>query len=97
MERKDFLRSTALGSLALGTGGFPLAAQPRAKSQEDGARKILIMGGGYGTTVIRYMAQLTGKERPRICYLPTAAADSTSSMLRWYQSCAPLNAEPHVQ
>jgi peptidase E len=97
MERKDFLRSTALGSLALGTGGFPLAAKPRAKSQEDGTRKILIMGGGYGTTVIRYMAELTGKERPRICYLPTAAADSTSSMLRWYQSCATLNVEPHAQ
>jgi dipeptidase E len=36
-------------------------------------RKILIAGGGFGTAFIRYMAQLTGKGRPRVCYLPTAS------------------------
>ena len=38
-------------------------------------RKILIAGGGYNTAFIRYMAQLTGKPRPKLLYLPTASAD----------------------
>ena len=60
-------------------------------------RKILIAGGGFGTAFIRYMATLTGKPRPRICYLPTASADSPSGILAWYRACAPLNVEPLVQ
>ena len=60
-------------------------------------RKILIAGGGFGTSFIRYMASLTGKTRPRLCYLPTAAADSASASLAWFQACAPLDVEPHVQ
>ena len=60
-------------------------------------RKILLADGGFGTTFIKHMAELTGKERPRICYLPTASADRESRNLQWYQDCAPLNVEPHVQ
>jgi peptidase E len=60
-------------------------------------RKILIAGGGFRTKFIGYMAQLTGKTRPRICYLPTASADSPAGSLSFYQSCAPLNVEPFVQ
>ena len=39
-------------------------------------RKILIAGGNYNTSFIRYMAELTGKQRPKILYLPTASADA---------------------
>jgi peptidase E len=60
-------------------------------------RKILIAGGGYDTTFIRYMAALTGKRRPRLCYLPTASADHSDSIVTWYKDCAPLDVEPFVQ
>jgi peptidase E len=60
-------------------------------------RKILIAGGGYNTAFIRYMAQLSGKRRPKILYLPTASADSPASALMFYKSCAPLDVEPSVQ
>ena len=60
-------------------------------------RKILIAGGGYGTPFIRYMATLTGKKRPRLCYLPTASADSPSGIISWFRSCAPLDVEALVQ
>ena len=60
-------------------------------------RQILIAGGGFGTTFIRYMAELTGKSRPRLCYLPTASADSESGTIRWYENCAPLDVVPLVQ
>ena len=43
------------------------------------------------------MAQLTGKPRPKLCYLPTASADSPSGILSWFRSCAPLDVEPYVQ
>ena len=64
---------------------------------ERATRKILSAGGGFGTAFIRYMAQLTGKPRPRLLYLPTASADRDASALNWYKACAPLNVEPHVQ
>lgn len=97
MERKDFLRSTAIGSLALGTSELKLSEVGAGQEADAGTRKILIAGGGFDTSFIRYMAELTGKDRPRICYLPTATADSDSSKVRFFQLCAPLNVEPHVQ
>ena len=97
MERKDFLVASTLGSIGLSTGDLSLAmAEPKPTAQARG-RKILIAGGGFGTTFIGYLASLTGKQRPRLCYLPTASADRDSSALRWYQNCAPLNVEPHMQ
>lgn len=57
----------------------------------------MIAGGGFRTDFIGYMASLTGKPRPRICYLPTAVGDEQSAIVRWYEMCAPLNVEPHVQ
>ncbi|MFC1562345.1 Type 1 glutamine amidotransferase-like domain-containing protein [candidate division KSB1 bacterium] len=60
-------------------------------------RQILIAGGGFGTTFIRYMAELTGRERPRLCYLPTASADRDSGIIGWYENCAPLNVYPFAQ
>ena len=60
-------------------------------------RKILIAGGGFGTAFIRYMAQLTGKPRPRICYLPTAVGDQSDAIINFYKNCAPLDVTPLVQ
>ncbi|OQS01946.1 peptidase S51 family protein [Thraustotheca clavata] len=60
-------------------------------------RKILIAGGNFNTVYLKYMAALTGKPRPRICFLPTANGDSQSCILEFYQQCAPLNVEPFVQ
>lgn len=97
MERKEFLVSSALGSVALGTGKLSLAGLDPSSPRQSPNRKILIAGGGFGTAFIRYVAALTGKERPRLCYLPTASADSESGTIRWFQSCAPLDVVPFVQ
>jgi dipeptidase E len=107
MERKDFLLTTTLASLGMAAGAgasplsagladdFPLFANPTAPV--EAGRKILIAGGGFGEAFIRYMAALTGKERPRLCYLPTASADRESGMIRWFRSCAALDLVPFVQ
>jgi len=102
MHRRHFLVSSVLGSLGAALGG--LSANPLfASSGSDGiqagraTRKILIAGGAYGTTWLKYMAELTGKPRPKLLYLPHASADSVNSILGWYRTCAPLNVEPLVQ
>lgn len=97
MERKEFLVSATVGSVALGTGELSLAEVNPRRELQEGGRKILIAGGGFGTAFIRYMASLTGKPRPRLCYLPTASADSESGTIRWFQNCAPLDVIPFVQ
>ena len=96
MNRRHFLFSSTLASLALGSGRFGFDALA-AEGPRIATRKILIAGGGYGTAFIRYMAELTGKKRPKLCYLPTASADSPSGIISWYRNCAPLDVEPYVQ
>ena len=92
MQRRDFLLKTALGSVGLWTGigtrGWDSLAARRAAT-----RKILIAGGNFNTPFIRYMAELTGKARPKLLYLPTASADSPAGIIQWYRHCAPLNVE----
>ena len=74
-----------------------LAGMGGEQTQKPATRRILIAGGGFGEAFIRYMATLTGKPRPRICYLPTASADSQSGIIAFYKSCAAVNVTPLVQ
>lgn len=102
MKRRDFLASSVLGSAGayarrFGLAGFGASLERLTRERQAATRKILIAGGGYGTPFIRYMAQLTGKPRPRLCYLPTASADRPDGIISWFRSCAPLNVEAFVQ
>jgi peptidase E len=97
MRRRDFLISSAFGSLAAAAGRTPLAGMFAGIRSSFATRRILIAGGGFGTPFIRYMAVLTGKVRPRLLYLPTASADSPSGIISWFRNCAPLNVEPLAQ
>ena len=97
MKRRDFLVSSALGSLAMGAGRFPMAGFMARVRGALATRKILIAGGGFGTPFIRYMATLTGKARPKLLYLPTASADSATGIISWFRACAPLNVEASAQ
>jgi len=83
--------------MALGAGKFPLDTMTPTSSRPVATRKILIAGGNYNTPFIRYMAQLTGKPRPKLCYLPTASADGAQGIITWYRNCAPLEVEAHDQ
>jgi dipeptidase E len=97
MKRREFLVSSALGTVGAAVGQQALAGMTREAQGRPATRKILIAGGGFNEAFIRYMATLTGKERPRLCYLPTASADSPSGIISWFRSCAPLNVTPFVQ
>ena len=104
MQRREFLTTSTLGAVAISAGQLrdsaaDIAAEPKdaGEAAPVATRKILIAGGNFVAPFIRYMAQLTGKPRPRICYLPTASADDAGSINKFYEACAPLNVEPHVQ
>ncbi len=105
MKRRDFITASALTSIGLGSGALPVAGlKPMFAGMTDSpppgraaTRKILIAGGGYGEAFIRYMAALTGKARPRLCFLPTASADRSDGIITWFRSCAPVNVEAFVQ
>ena len=101
MKRRDFLITSVLGSVGVAASRLASAVpdmfgQTQSRPASS-ARKILIAGGGFGTAFIRYMAELTGKPRPKLCYLPTATADSPASILGWFRACAPLNVEASAQ
>lgn len=111
MNRRDFVTTSTLAAAAAATTGIagsahassttapPLPMTDVTDPAAPGAatRKILIAGGGFRTKFIGYMAELTGKTRPKVLYLPTASADSPDAILGFYQACAPLNVEPQVQ
>ena len=104
MQRRDFVLSSALASLGLAARSLPFggvqplhAGMTTDATRRFATRKILIAGGNYGELFIRYMAELTGKPRPKICYLPTASADSPNGIISFFRSCASLNVSPFVQ
>lgn len=97
MKRREFLVSTVVGSVGAGLAGAAPAAEGGGQPGGRATRKILIAGGGFNTAFIRYMAQLTGKPRPKICYLPTASADSATGTIAFFRNCAPLDVEPSMQ
>ena len=101
MKRRDFLVSSALAAGAMAIARSPFgdleAAAGELSRKSAATRKILIAGGNYGEAFVRYMATLTGKPRPRLCYLPTASADRADGIITWYRTCAPLSVEPFVQ
>ena len=101
MKRRDFLVSSALAAGAMAIARAPFgdleAAAAELSRKSAATRKILIAGGNYGEAFVRYMATLTGKPRPRLCYLPTASADRADGIITWYRTCAPLSVEPFVQ
>src|SRR2546423_1981489 len=101
MKRRDFLVSSALAAGAMAVARSPFgdleAAAAELSRKSAATRQILIAGGNYGEAFVRYMATLTGKPRPRLCYLPTASADRADGIITWYRTCAPLSVEPFVQ
>ena len=96
--------SSAAGAVGAGVTSQPLAAgvgtafsNMTTEMQGSTSRKILIAGGGFNTPFIRYAAQLTGKPKPRMLYLPTASADSPAGIIAWFRNCAALDVVPLAQ
>jgi peptidase E len=69
----------------------------------DGKPHILAIGGGsfiptdrYGLSpspLLRYALDLTGHDRPRVCFVPTALGDASERIAHFYSAFAQLDAE----
>lgn len=57
---------------------------------------IFAYGGGTTRETIKYVATLTNKPNPRICYIPTASADNSGGIANWYAMCEDLPLRPYV-
>ena len=54
-------------------------------------RNIVALGGGgflgeASPALDDYLLRLTGKPRPKVCFIPTASADSESTVVRFYRT-----------
>lgn len=96
MKRRNFL-GTAGASVAGMMLPHAADATTNRSMPTDSKRKIVAYGAGYNPPFVKFVASLTGKERPRLCYLPTASADGATGMLRWYEMCNELNVQAYVQ
>lgn len=96
MKRRDFIATGSLGALGLSLSDI-IVAESSDNKPADSRKKILISGGGLNKSFLNYLIKLTGKKKPRLCFLPTAAADDPRVAVYWYQLCANLNVVPYVQ
>lgn len=64
-----------------------LKAQQNADRQDE---IIFIWGGDINTKFVQYVADLTKKEHPKICYLPTASGDNPDNIKYWENICNTL-------
>lgn len=59
-------------------------------------KKIFVWGGDINLKFTRYIADLTGKEHPRLCYLPTASGDNPDNIRFWGSICNALKIDTLV-
>jgi dipeptidase E len=57
---------------------------------------IFAYGGATTPAFSRYVAALTKKANPKICYIPTASADNPYAIANWYELCEGLSVQPYV-
>lgn len=63
-------------------------------------KQIVAMGGGgfsmepENPLLDRYVLGLTGKTRPKVCFLPTASGDAEGYIVEFYRAMTQLGAEP---
>ncbi len=64
---------------------------------------VAIGGGGFGrnnssSLIEKYILKLSGKDLPKICFLPTATGDNDSYIVRFYSIFTMLNCIPsHIE
>jgi dipeptidase E len=57
---------------------------------------IFAAGSGLHKRFINYVASLTGKPDPKVCYIPTATGDHPNTIIDWYTKCEGLPIQPYI-
>lgn len=77
----------ALAFLAIATTSWAQQSQ----------KTLFAYGGQVQKGFIEHVITLTGKENPKICFLPTATGDRATYINYWYELCRDLPMVPYVQ
>ena len=93
MNRRNFIKTS---TAAVNAFTFPVRDSQRTNPKSI-VKKVFIYGGDFDRGFTKYAASLTGKQNPKICFLPTAAGDAPGYIVRWFESCADLPVRPFVQ
>ena len=69
-----------------------------AQTSNMAPEKIIFASGSLSINkaFIKYVAALTKKDNPRICFVPTASADNPYAIAAWYSTCVELPVRPYV-
>jgi peptidase E len=60
-------------------------------------KQLLVYGSGrHRKPFLNYLAKITGKERPNICFLPTASGDDRDYIISFFEVCKELPVVPYV-
>lgn len=94
MKRRGFIQKVAIATLGVSLSGISLVS---AQSDNKPVKKIFLTGGGFDLTTIKYLISLTGKENPKICFLPTPMGDSEAYINKWFAAAKMLPLQPFVQ
>lgn len=92
MKRRDFLKNTTVATI-----GLSIVGNVNLFAQNSHRGKIFLTGGGYDLKTINYLISLTGKENPKICFLPTPVGDSEAYINKWFEAAKHLPLQPFVQ
>ena len=79
--------------LAIGLLYFSGYTQTNSKKNEQ---TIFAFGGDINKKFVQLVADLTKKQNPKICYVPTASADNTDNIRYWDYICKNGSFEPYV-
>ncbi|KAA2216737.1 Type 1 glutamine amidotransferase-like domain-containing protein [Maribacter flavus] len=60
-------------------------------------RQLLVYGSGRHTVpFLDYMAKATGKNKPNLCFIPTASGEDPEYIKSFYEVCSQIDVVPHV-
>ncbi|CAN0586889.1 unnamed protein product, partial [Ectocarpus sp. 12 AP-2014] len=60
-------------------------------------KQMVIYGSGRHTVpFLNYIAKATGKEKPYMCFIPTASGEDAQYIASFYEVCSQIDVTPHV-
>lgn len=60
-------------------------------------KQIVAFGSGrIRPPFIKYLSEITGKEIPNICFIPTASADDKDYIISFYEVCKAISLNPYI-
>ena len=94
MIRRKFIRQSLIATAGVALSNTVLG---NMLTTAKVTKKILLTGGAYGPVWMNYLIRLTGKEKPKVCFLPTATGDNQAYINYWLESAKKFSIDPYVQ